>query len=474
MKAFFDFISDFLEEVREEEAKLEAPVVEEPKVAEEPKDQEKESMSVEEFRNFFKFYKELPHQDLAIEQLYATLTGNQKNPSSEWVVTYRTETEEVVERPDKAVVLPVPYYSQRDNYRDASRTCFSSSCAMALKAVRPKSITGDDDYIRTVFSIGDTTEAWVQVSALADYGVESIFIQDGTADRLKQHLDRGIPVPCGILHQGPASAPSGGGHWITVIGYEDDPAYNGGGYFLVNDPWGELQHSTGQYISEDGGGLKYSYALMKARWTVEGNDGWCIGIKSEKESPLPAPTPAPHPPYEVTDYLTKSDLAHIWNCAESLIKDWEIQEMNDCLRRYDITTPERIRHFMSQTAHESGGGKWTKELSDGKYLEGRTDIGNTQPGDGPKYKGAGYLQLTGRANYAMLESYVNDPRVMEGVDYVAATYPFTSAGTWWTHNRMNELIDGGAGVEEVTRRVNGGYNGLDSRYEYYERCQEVI
>ena len=69
MKAFFDFISDFLEEVREEEAKLETPVVEEPKVAEEPKDQDKETMTVEEFRNFFKYYSELPHQDLAIEQL---------------------------------------------------------------------------------------------------------------------------------------------------------------------------------------------------------------------------------------------------------------------------------------------------------------------------------------------------------------------------------------------------------------------
>ena len=293
MKAFFDFISDFLEEVREEEAKLQAPAVEEPKVAEEPKDQEKESMSVEEFRNFFKFYAELPHQDLAIEQLYATLTGNQKNPSSEWVVTYRTETEEVVERPDGAVVLPVPYYSQRDNYRDASRTCFSSSCAMALKAVRPKSITGDDDYIRTVFSIGDTTEAWVQVAALADYGVESIFIQDGNFDRLKQQLDRGVPVPVVFCTKALLLLPL-----VVVIGslllvMRTHPYNGGGGYFLVNDPWGELQHSTGQYISEDGAGLKYSYALMEARWTVEGNDGWCIGIKSDKQSALPAPVVLP-------------------------------------------------------------------------------------------------------------------------------------------------------------------------------------
>ena len=115
-----------------------------------------------------------------------------------------------------------------------------------------------------------------------------------------------------------------------------------------------------------------------------------------------------------------------------------------------------------------------KELSDGWYLEGRTDIGNTQKGDGPKYKGAGYLQLTGRANYMMLASYVNDPKVMEGVDYVSSRYPFTSAGAWWETNYMNDLIDKGAGVREVTRRVNGGFNGLSDREHYYRRCLKVI
>ena len=172
--------------------------------------------------------------------------------------------------------------------------------------------------------------------------------------------------------------------------------------------------------------------------------------------------------------MSKSDLAYIWNCSATLIKDWEVKEMNECLHRFDITTPERIRHFLSQTAHESGGGKWMKELSNGWYLEGRTDLGNIHPGDGPKYKGAGYIQLTGRANYEILRDYTGDERVMEGVDYVASTYPFTSAGAWWTRNNMNDLIDGGANVEQVTRRVNGGYNGLDDRKSYYNRCLRGI
>ena len=69
---------------------------------------------------------------------------------------------------------------------------------------------------------------------------------------------------------------------------------------------------------------------------------------------------------------------------------------------------------------------------------------------------------------------MGDPRIMEGVDYVADTYPFTSAGFWWHNNRMNDLCDSGATVTQVTRRVNGGYNGLDDRKMYYARCETVI
>jgi putative chitinase len=141
---------------------------------------------------------------------------------------------------------------------------------------------------------------------------------------------------------------------------------------------------------------------------------------------------------------------------------------------FDITTTSRIRHFLAQTGHESGGGKWKTELSDGEYLEGRTDIGNTQPGDGPKYKGAGYLQMTGRFNYQRFADDIDNPRVMEGCQYVADNYPFTSAGFWWVDNDMNTLCDTDPCTEEVTLRVNGGYNGLDDRKEYFGRAEVYI
>ncbi|WP_088832746.1 glycoside hydrolase family 19 protein [Paenibacillus tyrfis] len=165
-----------------------------------------------------------------------------------------------------------------------------------------------------------------------------------------------------------------------------------------------------------------------------------------------------------------------WLTAEQLANfGWRnptiavIDDLNDALTRYDITTPDRIAHFMSQCGHESGLGVYTKELASGKAYEGRSDLGNVNPGDGPRYKGAGYIQLTGRANYQRFANYIGDAAVMQGVDYVAAKYPWSSAGFWWSAAGMNQLVDSGATVKQVTRRVNGGHNGLEDREALYRK-----
>jgi len=172
--------------------------------------------------------------------------------------------------------------------------------------------------------------------------------------------------------------------------------------------------------------------------------------------------------------VTKEQLAHIWDCGANLIQDAEVDEMNSGLNLFQINTPLRICHFLAQISHESGGGRYKEELASGADYEGRSDLGNTQPGDGPKYKGAGYIQMTGRSNYQAFANYIKDPKVMEGVTYVANKYPMTSAGFWWHNNHMNELCDKNPSVDQVTLRVNGGYNGLDDRKRYYARCCEVI
>jgi predicted chitinase len=133
----------------------------------------------------------------------------------------------------------------------------------------------------------------------------------------------------------------------------------------------------------------------------------------------------------------------------------QLADLNACLRRFNITTPARIRHFLAQCGHESGGLRWMLELASGTAYEGRTDLGNTHRGDGPRFKGAGAIQLTGRYNYQRFADAIGDPDVMDGAPYVATKYPFTSAGYWWQQNGMNALVDGGATVRKVSARVNG-------------------
>lgn len=179
-------------------------------------------------------------------------------------------------------VLNVPYQSQRDNYTQWWRTCFSSSCAMALMYLKPGAVQGDDNYLSQVLKRGDTTDSSVQVATLKHFGLNASFRQDGTLSKLKGLISAGIPVPIGILHKGPAHAPQGGGHWICCIGYNEDSHAPGGGYFIVHDPYGELENHNGVYNKTDGNALQYSFNMIKARWTCEGpGSGWYIDLSNK-------------------------------------------------------------------------------------------------------------------------------------------------------------------------------------------------
>lgn len=169
-------------------------------------------------------------------------------------------------------ILNIPYYSQRDNVRDPLRTCFSSSCAMMLKGLKPNSIDNDDKYIATVFKHGDTTSATAQLEALEDYGVRAEFCQKGSWKDIDSQLDKGIAVPIGILHKGSVHNATGGGHWICVIGRSEDNKN-----YVVNDPFGDLDLVNGGYLSTNGAKKLYSRLNLKPRWMVEGEgSGWFI------------------------------------------------------------------------------------------------------------------------------------------------------------------------------------------------------
>jgi GH24 family phage-related lysozyme (muramidase) len=171
--------------------------------------------------------------------------------------------------------LKVPYYSQRDSAiaGQAQRMCFSSSCAMLVATLRPGKLSGtngDDQYLKTVLQYGDTTDPQAQLKALAHYGIQARFRKDcGWAD-LTMQIARGAPVPCGFLHHGTSAAPSGGGHWLTVIGTTPSAV-------IVNDPFGEMMVAEGTYAGTRGAGLAYSRKNWGPRWMVEGDGtGWAI------------------------------------------------------------------------------------------------------------------------------------------------------------------------------------------------------
>lgn len=175
-------------------------------------------------------------------------------------------------------------------------------------------------------------------------------------------------------------------------------------------------------------------------------------------------------------YVTADQLISIgW--SKSVVNDEMIQELNRVLGKYGINTTERIKHFLAQVSHESGAGQYKVELGDSnylKYLEGRKDLGNTTPGDGLKYRGAGYIQLTGKSNYQKFANAMGDQRVMEGYRYVADNYAWEAAGYYWNNRNINATVDNGGTVEDVTRKVNGGTNGLQSRKNYYNKAAQVI
>lgn len=154
----------------------------------------------------------------------------------------------------------------------------------------------------------------------------------------------------------------------------------------------------------------------------------------------------------------------------------QIDDLNSCLSLFSINTPSRIRHFLAQVAHESGALRWMLELASGDAYEGRPDLGNLQTGDGPRFKGAGALQITGRYNYQRLSDFLKDKDVMLGAEYVAVKYPFTSAGFWWHTNAINSFVDNGASCRQISAKVNGKdpANGLADREEYYRKAVGVI
>lgn len=154
-----------------------------------------------------------------------------------------------------------------------------------------------------------------------------------------------------------------------------------------------------------------------------------------------------------------------------------VAPLNQCVSLAGASNGLRMAALIAQLAHESGGFIYTHEIwgptAAQLTYEGRADLGNTQPGDGVLFKGRGWIQLTGRANYTKCSratgiDLLTNPERAASLDVI----PYTAAWYWTTHN-CNAFADDGD-FEKITRAINGGLNGIVQRTAYYKAALKVL
>lgn len=174
--------------------------------------------------------------------------------------------------------------------------------------------------------------------------------------------------------------------------------------------------------------------------------------------------------------ITPALLRAAVGCTAELA-DIYADHLADACALNDINTPVRLAAFLAQVGHESGSLKHTAELwgpTDAqRTYEGRKSLGNTQIGDGYYFRGRGLIQCTGRANMTQMAEWLNldllrSPELLEQPRWAAL-----SAATWWARHGCNQLADSGD-FEALTKRINGGLNGLEDRQRRWARAKEAL
>lgn len=170
------------------------------------------------------------------------------------------------------------------------------------------------------------------------------------------------------------------------------------------------------------------------------------------------------------------------------LADW----MNRLCPSYEIDTAQEYGHFLAQACHETDHFKTLREYASGSAYEGRADLGNTQPGDGIRFRGRGIFQTTGRANYLQLgirkgrrDLFINTPELLEQPEYAV-----WSACEFWQTRGLNDVANHADGdllkkkyrgniidvspVEYISLTINGGYRGMEERKKYHALAQQVL
>lgn len=153
-----------------------------------------------------------------------------------------------------------------------------------------------------------------------------------------------------------------------------------------------------------------------------------------------------------------------------------IDPLNRAMAERGIDTPQRQAAFLAQVAHESGSLRYVKEIASGDAYEGRADLGNTEPGDGSRYKGRGLIQITGRTNYRACSAalFGDGQALLDHPEFLELPENATRSAAWfWAARGLNERADRGE-FERITRIINGGTNGMADRLAHWDRALKVL
>ena len=234
---------------------------------------------------------------------------------------------------------------------------------------------------------------------------------------------------------------------------------------------------------------------------VVGDKTWSVIMGLSESTPVSSPTviTEPSPIKSVGGLKLEALRGHV--------PDAVIAQIPDTAAKFEINTPLRLAHFLAQCGHESGGFRLTKENLNysakglngtfkkyfptldsavpyerkpdkiaNKVYGGRMGNGPEASGDGSKYCGRGYIQLTGKDNYTAFGKSINED-ICSSPDKVASSYALLSAAWFFNKNGLHKMADGGDSVDTVkaiTKRVNGGYIGIDDRIKHFNEFYNLL
>jgi putative chitinase len=182
--------------------------------------------------------------------------------------------------------------------------------------------------------------------------------------------------------------------------------------------------------------------------------------------------------------LTAEHVQAIMPAVPRQKRDALLPYLQAALTEFHIEAPARAAAFLAQLAHESGQFRFMEEIwgptpAQRRYEPVTTlaaNLGNTEPGDGKRFKGRGPIQITGRANYRRFGDLLGTDLVADPARAALPELAFRIAGLFWSKKGLNELADRAThdAFREITRRINGGFNGLADRQKFYTAACAVL